>query len=148
MSSKPESENSTPDLRPENSSHPRIVFFDGVCHLCNGFVDHLISQDPEHRLHFAPLQGETARKLLSPQQIDGGSVILWNRGKILSHSAAALGAAAELGGVYRGLKVLLWIPAFLRDFIYNIIARNRYKWFGEREFCRLPRPEERAYLLP
>lgn len=140
MSSKPET--------PVRSPDQRIVFFDGLCHLCNGFVDHLILHDPEHRLHFAPLQGETARKFLSPEQIQGGSVIFWDRGKIFSHSTAALRAAAALGGSYRLLRIFLGVPRFARDFFYDIIARNRYAWFGERDFCRLPQPHEKDFLLP
>jgi predicted DCC family thiol-disulfide oxidoreductase YuxK len=134
-----------------NSESPdqRIVFFDGLCHLCSGFVDYLILHDPQHHLHFAPLQGETASKILDASEREGGSVIFWKNGKKFSHSNAALLCLAELGGVFLFAKIfLLLIPRFLRDFLYRWIASHRYAWFGKREFCRIPRPQEKEFLLP
>lgn len=126
-----------------------IIFFDGVCHLCNGFVDAVISRDKSHAYLFAPLQGETAKELLPPEdltQLD--TVLYYESGKIHRRSAAILKVLVGLGGVYR-LMALAWIiPGFLRDFFYNVIAKNRYSWFGKRDFCRLPTPQEKNYLLP
>ncbi|UXR63352.1 thiol-disulfide oxidoreductase DCC family protein [Bdellovibrio bacteriovorus] len=126
-----------------------VVFFDGVCHLCNGFVDAVISRDQKHAFLFAPLQGTTAADLLPPEdrsKLD--TVIYFEAGKLHYRSAAILKILTQLGGAYK-LFALAWvIPGPLRDFFYKIIAKNRYAWFGEREFCRLPTPSERSYLLP
>ena len=127
----------------------KIVFFDGVCHLCNGFVDSVITIDTNHIFYFAPLQGETAQKLLPAQdraQLD--SVIYYESEKLFYSSTAVLKILIGLGGLYRVFMFLWVIPRPVRDFVYGIIARNRYQWFGKREFCRLPRPDERSYLLP
>ncbi len=126
-----------------------IVFFDGVCHLCNGFVDMVISKDPQHHYLFAPLQGETAKSLLPSQdlkQLD--TVIYFEAGQIYYRSAAIVKVVSGLGGVYKLFALMMIIPTPVRDFLYRKIAKNRYKWFGERDFCRLPTPDERAYLLP
>ena len=126
----------------------RIVFFDGLCHLCDGFVDYLVLHDPQHRLHFAPLQGETARRFLSEQERTTGSLLFLEHGKVFSHSTAVLRSVSLLGGVFSFAKILFLVPRFIRDFFYNWVARNRYVWFGERESCRLPTPEEKEFLLP
>lgn len=127
----------------------KIVFFDGVCHLCNGFVDSMITLDTNHTFYFAPLQGETAQKLLPAQdRAQLNSVIYYESEKLFYSSTAILKILIGLGGVFRIFKLFWAVPRPLRDFIYGIVARNRYRWFGEREFCRLPKPEERSYLLP
>jgi predicted DCC family thiol-disulfide oxidoreductase YuxK len=127
----------------------QIIFFDGVCNLCNGFVDFLVSRDKEQVFFFAPLQGETARLRLAadvPAKLN--SVVLWNQGQILEKSDAALMILQQLGGIW-WLSRLFWIvPAFLRDLIYDLVAVNRYRLFGRRETCRLPTPEEKARFLP
>ncbi|QLY26985.1 thiol-disulfide oxidoreductase DCC family protein [Bdellovibrio sp. KM01] len=126
-----------------------VVFFDGVCHLCNGFVDAVITRDPQHRFLFAPLQGSTAEALLPAQDRENlDTVIYYESGKIYHRSAAVLKILSGLGGVY-GLSRLGWIfPGFIRDNLYKLVAKNRYSWFGKRDFCRLPTPNERTYLLP
>ncbi|MBO9667605.1 MAG: DUF393 domain-containing protein [Bdellovibrio sp.] len=126
-----------------------VVFFDGVCHLCNGFVDAVITQDKTHKFLFAPLQGSTAEELLSANDRESlDTVIYYEAGKTYYRSAAILKILSGLGGVYSLSKVGWLIPGSLRDFLYRIIAKNRYQWFGEREFCRIPTAEERSYLLP
>ncbi len=126
-----------------------VVFFDGVCHLCNGFVDAIISRDKGHVFLFAPLQGSTAMDLLSPPERSKlDTVIYFESGRLYYRSAAILKIMTGLGGCYR-LFALGWIiPGPLRDALYRLIAKNRYAWFGQREFCRLPTPAERSYLLP
>ncbi len=135
-------------LKDENGTRP-IIFFDGVCHLCNGFVDFLITQDSSHTLRFAPLQGVTAKALLpitSIQNLD--SVVLYQQGQIFRGSEAILRTLTQLGGVYRLSSVFFIVPRFVRDFIYRVVAQHRYQWFGEREFCRLPQSHEKEFLLP
>ena len=126
-----------------------VVFFDGVCHLCNGFVDAVISRDPKHQFLFAPLQGTTAVDLLPPEdrsKLD--TVIYFEAGKLYHRSAAILKILTSLGGIYKVFALAWVIPGPLRDFLYKIVAKNRYAWFGEREFCRLPTASEKSYLLP
>lgn len=134
---------------PEDLKNRNIIFFDGVCHLCNAFVDAVISQDKAHVFQFAPLQGETAKSLLNDQDRNSlETVIYFEAGAISRKSTAVLKILTKLGGFYK-LAALGWIvPRFLRDALYGYVAKNRYAWFGEREFCRFPTPEERSYLLP
>lgn len=126
-----------------------VVFFDGICHLCNGFVDAVISRDKQHFFAFAPLQGETAEALLKPEDRKNlDTVIYYEAGKTYYRSAAILKILTLLGGGYKVFALAWLIPGPLRDFLYKTVAKNRYAWFGTREFCRLPNSEERSYLLP
>lgn len=132
------------DLKDRN-----ILFFDGICHLCNSFVDSLITQDKTHIFQFAPLQGETAQLLLNAQDRNSlESVVYFEAGTIFRKSDAVLKVLTKFGGAYLLLHAAWILPRFIRDGAYGFVAKRRYKWFGEREFCRLPTPEERAYLLP
>ena len=127
----------------------QIVFFDGECNLCNSTVDFLVRRDRGHNLRFASLQGETARKILPPgvrESLD--TVVLWREGELFRKSSAALRALAACGGLWFGAKVFLLVPRSLRDLIYDIVARNRFRWFGRRETCRIPTAAEREVLLP
>lgn len=126
-----------------------IVFFDGVCGLCNFFVDFTIRKDKHNRLLFAPLQGETAAKELnikSGQSFD--TVIFSKNGKLFFKTGAALRILYTIGGLWKIAIVLLIFPPFIRNFVYDLIASNRYKWFGKKESCRIPTKEERAKFLP
>jgi predicted DCC family thiol-disulfide oxidoreductase YuxK len=126
-----------------------VIFFDGVCGLCNRFVDFVLARDREGRYRFAPLQGETATTLLTTHPTpSGNSVLLLEDGRILTQSTAALRIVMGLGGIWSWARFALWIPAGLRDGIYAVIASNRYRWFGKRETCRMPRPEEAARFMP
>lgn len=126
----------------------RILFFDGVCNLCNGFVDFLIRKDSHARLLFAPLQGKTAEARLSPSvRTSMKSVVLLEDDKIYDQSDAVLRALGLLPGPWCGLAFLKILPKFLRDAIYDRIARSRYRIFGRRDTCRVPTPHERARFL-
>lgn len=128
---------------------PTIIFFDGLCHLCNGFVDSVIKKDQKGHFQFAPLQGETAAKLLTPdERAHLETVILLEDGKKHYRSDAVLKILCELGGTYRLFVVGYVLPSFVRDALYAWIAKNRYAWFGHREVCRLPEPHEKDRLLP
>ncbi len=126
-----------------------IIFFDGVCHLCNGFVDFIIKIDRKRVFKFAPLQGTTATQYLSAQdRASFESVILLVEGKTYYRSRAILKIFSMLGGVFGLVSAFGIFPTSWLDYLYKKVAVNRYKWFGQREFCRLPKPEERDYLLP
>ncbi len=126
-----------------------VVFFDGVCGLCNRSVDFILSEDAAERLRFAPLQGEAAARELGPQP-DGAprSIILREGGVTYTRSEAVLRIAGALGGAWRLLALLCRVvPRLVRDAAYDFIAAHRYQWFGKREACRLPTPAERRRFL-
>jgi predicted DCC family thiol-disulfide oxidoreductase YuxK len=129
--------------------HP-VILFDGVCNLCNGFVQFVIRADTGRRFYFASLQSETARELLkdlfpSAQALD--SVVLIENGRYYRQSTAALRILRHLGGGWPLLYGFIVLPAFFRDWIYDWIAKNRYRWFGQRQACMLPTPELKARFL-
>ena len=129
---------------------PFIILFDGVCNLCNGFVQFVIKQDTKAKFKFCSLQSETAKKILSdyhlnPDQLN--SVVLIANQKIYTKSDAALKIAQLLGGVWLATSVLFIIPKFLRDSFYNLIAKNRYRWFGKSDTCMLPSHDMRSRFM-
>jgi predicted DCC family thiol-disulfide oxidoreductase YuxK len=132
------------------SAH-HIVFFDGVCGLCDRAVRFLLRHDRRDRLRFAALQGETARRLLPPL---GGQVddldtmyVLTRDGRLLRRSRAILFAGAALGGGWSLLALLRIIPAPLLDLLYRFVSRVRYRIFGRFDVCQVPTPEDRARFL-
>ncbi len=128
--------------------HP-IVFFDGVCGLCNGFVDFILAWDPGGRFRFAALQGETFRGVDLGEARAGQptSIVLWDNHRAYIKSDAVLRIFEGLGGGWALLTLLRLVPASGRDFVYDLVASNRYRWFGKRDTCRLPSPEERDRFL-
>ena len=118
-----------------------IVLFDGVCNLCNASVRFIIRRDKKQKFRFASLQSEVAKKLIGNITGDALKTIVLVKGaKIYSRSNAALEIARELDGPWSMFYVLKIVPVLLRDFIYNLISRNRYKWFGKTDGCPLPSP--------
>lgn len=130
--------------------HPTL-FFDGVCNLCNSSVDWVIRHDKRHLFRFASLQGPTAADVVPEYANEAGlsTVVLVDSSGRYLRSTAALRVMRQLGGFYGFLgSLLLLIPSPLRDWGYKLVAKNRYRWFGEKDTCRLPTPEERALFLP
>jgi predicted DCC family thiol-disulfide oxidoreductase YuxK len=140
---------SSQDTIPSPVERP-IIFFDGVCGVCNAFVDIMLRIDKRQVFLFAPIQGETARKHLPPLGENPGewSIVLLDGAGLLARSDACMAIARRLGGVWRVVAWLRFMPRVLRDGTYRVIARNRYRWFGKRETCRVPTAEERARFLP
>jgi predicted DCC family thiol-disulfide oxidoreductase YuxK len=129
------------------SSPHTVVFFDGTCGLCNGFVDFLVRHDRGRRLRFAPLQGETAAHFARlPRALD--SVVVADGPVVLVKSDAALCVFARLGWPWRLAGLARVVPRALRDAVYDLIARNRYRWFGQRDACRIPSEREARWFLP
>ncbi|WP_291784974.1 DCC1-like thiol-disulfide oxidoreductase family protein [Cecembia sp.] len=127
-----------------------IVLFDGVCNLCNGAVDFIIKRDKGQNFKVAALQDEMVKKILESYQIEGDyldSIVLIRGEKVFYKSRAALEISRKLNALWPIFYGLIIIPAFIRDPIYNWIARNRYKWFGKKETCRLPNEEEQNKFL-
>lgn len=127
-----------------------LLFFDGVCNLCNGFVQFVIERDPESKFRFASLQSDAGQQVLQDMNMsetEFGTVILLKNGKTYTHSDVALEMSLDLGGLWTLFYVFKIIPKVLRDKIYDWVAANRYKWFGEKESCWLPTPELQARFL-
>ena len=133
---------------PTNTDHP-IVFFDGVCGLCNSTVNWLLARDPQHRLRFAPLQGAAAERLVKSEIRNRLDTLVFVRdGQTFVRTAAVSRMLMTLGGLWKVLGGLLWmIPWPVRDLGYCIVSRLRYRMFGKHESCRLPTPQERAVFL-
>lgn len=135
-----------------NNKHPinkPIIFFDGVCGMCNSFVDLILRLDRKQTFLFAPLQGETARELLPPLPKDAmeWSMIYLDEAGLHDESDASLEVYRRLGGLWRVLGFLRYVPRLIRNPVYRVIARNRYRWFGKKETCRIPSKEERERFL-
>ena len=125
-----------------------IIFFDGVCGLCNSTVNILISLDKNRKFHFAPLQGTTAQKLLGPSLVANlDSLILWEKGRVLKKYAAVMRILFSLGLPWSILWIFRLFPNFIGDLFYNAVAALRYKLFGKLETCRLPSLEEKDLFL-
>ena len=127
-----------------------IVVFDGVCNLCNGAVNFIIDRDPQSRFKFVALQSDTGRELLRrfpPAEGPVDSIVLIKNGQSYIKSEAALHIAQNLSGLWPALTVFRIFPRFLRDFGYDWIARNRYRFFGREDACRIPTPELKARFL-
>jgi len=127
-----------------------VILFDGVCNLCNGFVQFIIKQDPLGKFKFASLQSAYAKKKLDGIGINKtnfDTVVFLSEGRIYTKSTAALKIAKHLGNGWALTYPLIFLPQFLRDSLYNLIARNRYKWFGKQESCMLPSPELKNRFL-
>lgn len=125
-----------------------ILFFDGICGLCNKSVDFLIKIDKNNKLLYAPLQGDTAQSVLEKKYtLDLDSMALSVEGKIYTKSTAVLKSLIVLGGFWSFFGIFLIIPKSIRDWIYLWIAKNRYKVFGKKENCRIPTKKEREKIL-
>ena len=125
-----------------------ILFFDGVCHLCNGYINFLIRMDTQRVMYYSPLQGKKAIEVLSPnQRTDLKSILYYKNEKILEKSTAVIESLADASSWFFWTKIFYVIPSFIRNFIYDLVAQNRYDLFGKSDLCRIPTPEERKYLL-
>jgi predicted DCC family thiol-disulfide oxidoreductase YuxK len=124
-----------------------IVYFDGMCNLCNGAVDFIIAEDTTSRFKFAPTESAAADALDSPAVSSGQSMALKVGDTLYTESDAVMQVGARLGGLWRALSWLRWVPRPLRNFGYTLLQKNRYRIFGKRETCRLPTSEERARFM-
>ncbi|MDQ8180884.1 DCC1-like thiol-disulfide oxidoreductase family protein [Pelagicoccus sp. SDUM812005] len=131
-------------------AHPskNIVFFDGVCGFCNKSVDFLLRVDGRRTLFFSPIQGETAKRILPAERRENVDTISFFDGtQLFYRTTALLKIAKALGGVWLVFYPLIVVPATWRDLAYDWVARRRYRWFGKRDACRMPSPQERARFL-
>jgi len=128
----------------------QIVFFDGVCNLCNRSVNFLIKQDKKNVLKFASLQSAYAQNvvpkaLLNHEKLD--SIIVYTDGKFYDRSIAVLKLCKILGGLFTVFLIGYLLPRFIRDGLYSFIANNRYRWFGKTDQCRVPTAELKKRFL-
>lgn len=134
----------------EIPKNKKIVLFDGVCNLCNKAVIFIIEHDKKDIFRFASLQSEIGKKLTEERKIDRNevdSIILIDPGNsYFIKSSAALEIAKQLAG-YSWMQVFLYLPQSFRDFVYDIIARNRYGWFGKKDNCMIPTAELKGKFL-
>ena len=127
-----------------------IVLFDGVCNFCNASVNFVIGRDRNGYFKFAPLRSEIGEQLIAKHGIDTAetdSIILVEDEAAFTHSDAALRIARRLDGIWSWAYAFIVIPRSLRDLMYKLIAKNRYRLFGRRDECMLPTPEVRARFL-
>ena len=118
-----------------------VVLFDGVCNLCNGFVQFVFPRDPEGKYRFASLQSDVGRELLADHDLPTDeleSIVLIEDGEAYVKSAAVIRIAAGLGGAYRLLAPFRHVPRSVRDRVYDFVADNRYRWFGKKDRCMMP----------
>ena len=132
----------------------QVLLFDGLCGFCDTTVQFVLSRDPGGSMRFAPLQGEFAAGIISHypglQSVDSLVLVETRDGapsKVWVRSAAVLGVLRYLGWPWKGALVLHLVPRVLRDWGYDLFARNRYRWFGRYDACPLPTPEQRGRFL-
>jgi predicted DCC family thiol-disulfide oxidoreductase YuxK len=137
----------SPELR--SPEHP-VIFFDGVCGLCNHWIDFILARDRKQQFRFSPLQGETARDCLGAVAAESlSSVVLRDATGTYRKTDAVWRMLTRLGGIWWCAGGLLrLVPQPIRNGGYDFVARHRYRWFGQKETCRLPTPAERARFLP
>jgi predicted DCC family thiol-disulfide oxidoreductase YuxK len=127
-----------------------LILFDGVCNFCNAMVYFIISQDKKNVFRFAALQSESGKKLLQQYHINwqrSDSFVVIENGKAYMKSNAALKLYAKLPWYWKWTQIFWIVPKFIRDWIYNFIANNRYRWFGKRNECMVPTPDLKERFL-
>ena len=136
------------DLSAELPDH--LLLFDGVCNLCNGLVRFIIRHDRRKWFSFAPLQSAAGQLVLHQHDLaisDFNTLVYFRKGVILTRSTAALNVARDLGGAWTVAYAFILVPRFIRDAVYDLISRKRFKWFGKRDSCMVPTPELRSRFL-
>jgi len=128
-----------------------VIFFDGVCNLCNSSVQFVIEHDQKNQFKFTTLQGDYAKKMLpkfdtDPEKLN--TILLLEDGRLYTKSSAALRVARKLNGLIPFLYAFIIVPRFMRDWVYDKIAKNRYKWWGKQKICWIPTPELKSKFYP
>jgi predicted DCC family thiol-disulfide oxidoreductase YuxK len=133
------------------TSAKKIILFDGICNLCNGAIQFIIKRDTKDTFRYAPIQSNIGQKLLTERNIDSAKIdsIILIEPSVAYYikSDAALKIGRSFGGGYALLSIFSWIPRVLRDGVYDLIARNRYRWFGKKATCMIPTPELQSKFL-
>jgi len=133
---------------PENKA---LILFDGVCNLCSTSVQYVIKHDKNNKYVFAALQSDIGKELMVKHHIDSNktdSILLYRKRKgIVTKSTAALIIAKDLGFPTNLLSVFLIVPTFIRNAVYDFVAKNRYKWYGKQDSCWIPTPELQSKFI-
>ncbi len=127
-----------------------VVLFDGICNFCNSSINFIIDRDYKDRFRFAALQSEKGKELMKQFGLDSENlktIILIENGRFYTKTTAALRIAKHLKGIWKFSYVFIIIPPFIRNIAYIIISKYRYRWFGKKNACRIPLPEEREKFL-
>lgn len=127
-----------------------IVLFDGVCNFCNNSVNFIIRKDNTDYFRFLALQSEKGKKIIERHNLDPENlqtIIFLEDGKIYTRSTAALRIARKLNGGWKLFYGFVIVPTFIRDIIYNVIAKHRYRWWGKQDSCMVPTPEVKKKFL-
>jgi predicted DCC family thiol-disulfide oxidoreductase YuxK len=135
------------NIQKDKATSPPVVLFDGVCKLCNGSVNFILPRDSKGRLKLAPLQSDYGRAVLKEHRKNLNaldSMMLLEGERLTAKSTAVIRISKYLDGAWPLCMVALVIPPFIRDFVYDIIAKNRTRWFGKYDTCRLPDPKYKA----
>jgi predicted DCC family thiol-disulfide oxidoreductase YuxK len=127
----------------------KIVFYDSDCNLCDGFIQFILNNNSSKSLKIAPLFGSNYDRLLNDSQLNltKDSIILYENGKVYMSSKAVIKIINELNTPYRWLSVFRFFPKAMLEMLYGYVAKNRYRWFGKREFCQMPSLENRSRIL-
>lgn len=132
-----------------NENEP-ILIFDGVCSFCSATVQFILKHDMHGRIRFAPLQSPLGRELMQQHGLDpddAQSLLFVDEDRAYVRSDAAFAIARDLSWRWRWIRVFRFVPPFIRNRIYDLVARNRYRWFGKLDSCFIPTPEVRARFL-
>ncbi|AXO79028.1 DUF393 domain-containing protein [Olleya aquimaris] len=128
-----------------------LILFDGVCNLCNSSVLYVIKHDKNNAFLFAPLQSTIGKQIIDKYNLDTtatDSILLYNEAKGLKiKSTAALHIAKRLGFPNNLMTIFFIVPTFIRNLVYDFVAKNRYKWYGKKESCMIPTPELKAKFI-
>jgi predicted DCC family thiol-disulfide oxidoreductase YuxK len=131
-----------------NNHH--VIIFDGFCNLCNSSVNFIIKHDQTHLFVFAPMQSPAAQKLIVDYQVENigfDTFILIKNGECFYRTNAAIEIAKDLSGAWYFFKAFKILPRFFRDYLYRLLARNRYSIFGKAKACRVPTKELQKKFL-
>lgn len=132
------------------STEKKIILFDGVCNLCNSSVLFVIKRDTKDHFRFAALQSEIGQSLAKKHQLDTtqvDSIVLIMKDKVFIKSSAALNISRYLKGAYPLLFLFIIIPSFIRNWVYDYVAKNRYRWYGKKDQCMIPTKELKSKFL-
>ncbi|MEE9407381.1 MAG: DCC1-like thiol-disulfide oxidoreductase family protein [Polaribacter sp.] len=132
-------------------NNKKVILFDGICNLCNNSITKVIKYDKKNNFLFAALQSKTGQEIINKLNIDTSkidSIILFEADVSYDvKSTAALKVMSDFGGIWQLTKVLWVFPEGFRNFVYDYIAKNRYKWFGKKESCMIPTAALKAKFL-
>ena len=121
-----------------------VILFDGYCNLCNSQVNSILRFDSKKFFYFSNLDSLFSKKVIKENKVEsleGKTIILYHNNKIIIKSNAAIKIAYLLGGFFKIFIIFKILPNFIRDGIYDVISRNRYRWFGKSDSCYIPQKE-------